>query len=171
MSTQNYFAKIISGIAQNVATALSGGSGDANKIPQLDANGQLTTAMMPTGVSADVFTGVVSGSLSAGSLVAIIAGSKPVVAADNSNSRPAWGYVTSAYTDGQTATVYKYGTISGLTGLTLGGFGGAGLCFLGTVGAITQTPVATGSGLVSQVIGAASSATTVEFDPQQYYIA
>ena len=171
MSTQQYFAEIVLGVVKNIATALSGGSGDANKIPQLDANGQLTEAMMPTGVSADVFTGVVSGSISANSLVAIVAGAKPIVLADNSNNRPAWGYVLTGYTDGQTATVYKYGTIPGQTGLTVGGLGGAGLCFLGTAGAITQTPVATGSGLVSQVIGAASTATTVEFDPQQYYIA
>lgn len=171
MSTQQYFAEIVLGVVKNIATALAGGSGDANKIPQLDANGQLTQAMMPTGVSADVYTGVVSGSISANTLVAVIAGAKPVVAADNSNSRPAWGYVTAAYTDGQTATVYKYGTLSGQTGLTIGGTSGSGLCFLGTAGAVTQTPVTTGSGLISQAIGPASSATTVEFNPQPYYIA
>ena len=166
MSTQNYFAKIVSGISQNIATAMAGGSGDANKIPQLDANGQLTAAMMPTGVEADVFTGVANGTLTANSLVAIVPGVKPLVLADNTNSRPAWGYVLTTFTDGQTATVYKYGTIPGQTSLTVGG-----LCFLGTAGAITQTPVATGSGYISQMIGEASTATTVEFNPQQYYIA
>ena len=162
MSTQNYFTQLVNGVVTRALTALAGGATDANKVPQLDENGQLKQAMMPTGIAADIFTGTGSGVLTASMLVSIIDSSGPkIVAADNSNTRPALGYVTAGFADGDTVTAYKYGTISGFTGLTTGG-----KVFLSTVGGITQTPPTSG---ISQVIGTASSTTQIEFDPQQYY--
>ena len=166
MAAQTFLAPGTNNTPTVTQPGTTGGSGDANKIAAFDASGKLTAAMMPAGIGPDVFTCTVgAGALSAGQLVAIVnsSGVPNADPADNTNSRPAFGYVNAAFSAAATATVYKYGTITGLTGLTIGG-----LCFLGTAGAITQTPVAPGSGYISQVIGVASSSTTVEFNPQMY---
>jgi len=161
MSTN--FAVISNGAVRNTAAATLGGSGNANQIPALNGNGQFDATMLPTGVGPDVFTAPAFEALSVGNLVAIYsnAGVVNVRKADASAGYQAVGYVTSAVASAGIATVFKYGTISGLTGLTIGG-----AVYLSTTGALTQTAPST-VGYLCQQVGIASSATTVEFNPLQ----
>ena len=124
---------------------------------KLDRLRSLDTSMLPDGIGADTVSVTATENLSANSLVNITAtGARK---ADASNARRAHGYVKSAVTSGQTATIYKEGTITAAA-LTAGE-----PCYLGTNGAITQT-AASASGYISQEIGVALSATEVEFEPQ-----
>ncbi len=161
MST--YYAVNSAGATRNQAAATLGGAGNANAIPCLNASGQLDTTMLPTGVGADVCTGTAGSALSANQMVALInnSGVLSVVPADNTNSRPAWGYVVAAFASAATATVYKYGTVGGQSSLTVGGN-----VYLSTAGTITQTAPST-VGTFSQLVGVASSTTAFEFAPQQ----
>ena len=117
-------------------------------------------SVMPTGLGADVFTGTTSEALSANALLNI-SSTGTIRNADYVNSRMANAYTATAVLSGATVTGYKYGTITGLSGLTPGS-----MCYLGAAGAITQTPSITAGGGIWQPIGLASSATTIEFDPQ-----
>ena len=159
-SNQTFFSLVGNSISRIVAT-ITGGSASAYAIPCLNALGVLDVSVMPTGIDADVFTALAGSALSANQAVCVInaSGAASIVPADASNGRAAWGFVTSAVGSGATATVCKYGTIAGQTGLTIGG-----IVYLGTAGALTQSPAST-TGYILQAVGIASSATTVEFEP------
>jgi hypothetical protein len=70
------------------------------------------------------------------------------------------GFVLSAVTSPAPATVYKEGTITGLSGLTIG----SRYYLSGTAGAITTTAPTTTAYIV-QYIGYAISATELVFEP------
>lgn len=145
-------------------TITGGTSAFAYMLAALGANGKLDVSVMPDGIGPDVLTGTAAEALSAGALVNI--GSDGTIRlADQSNSRPAHGFVATAVAANATATVYKYGTIT-TTGMTPGS-----PVFLGASGALVQysdtnkTPVTTAGAGIWQQVGVASSATTVEFNP------
>lgn len=108
----------------------------------------------PTGTT---FTIVTTVDLAAGDLVSF--GATGLILADaTDDTKPANGFVLTAFTAGDTATVYKPGSeLTGLSALT-----GGGLCYLSTAGALTQSVPSSGA---SQIVGTAIDATRVLFLP------
>lgn len=155
------FIKQINGILTEEATvSTSSGAASANKVPELDANGKLDATMMPTGVGAEIASAVASEALTAGNFVNIYnnAGTPTCRRADNSNNRPANGFVKAAFASSATATVYLEGLNDQVTGQVAGGV------FLGTSGGATAT-APTGAGNIVQRIGVAVTATAISFSP------
>jgi hypothetical protein len=143
------------------ATAASAGAADAGKVAALGSDGRFDESMMPAGIGADTQIIPASEALSAGNFINIWSdsGAAKVRLADNSNGRPADGYVLDAVASAANATVYPLdGTNSELTGLTPGAE-----YWLGTSGGVTDTPLdETDSGnanKISQYLGKAKSAT------------
>lgn len=106
---------------------------------------------------------IAAANLSAGQIVNIFSsgGAAKVQPADVADdTKGADGFVSSAVTSGNPATVYVRGaTIAGLLSLTPGA-----TYWLAASGAITATEPSSGW---NQVVGKALSATTLLFDPQQ----
>lgn len=152
-----------------VAPATSGGVGDAEKIPALDLNGKLVQAMMPTGIGSVITVLPASENLVAGDFVNFFddAGTIKARKADaTDSSKPAHGYVDTAVTASNDASVYADGQNAELSALTKGD-----VYFLSatTAGTATNTPPASSGNLV-QKLGVAVAATTVIFKPQEIVI-
>lgn len=148
---------------EEAAITTSAGAGDSGKIPALDAAGRVDNSMMPVGIGADTKTIQASENLSAGDLVNVWdnSGAKARKAdASGGIAKKCHGFVLSAVTSGNNATVYFEGTITGLTGLTVGAS-----YFVSTTGAPSLT-VPTTSGHIVQNIGVAISTTEISFEPQ-----
>jgi len=158
------FLALGGGIAAQVAAALVGGAANAYQIPALGATGQLDPTMMPTGVGADTASLPATEAIAAGAWVNIWVngGVTSVRNADSSaTGKTANGFVLAAVASGGTALVYFTGLNTGLSGLTPGA-----LYFLGSVGAsVTAPPTAVGS--VTQQVGVATNATTIQCNIQQ----
>ena len=146
----------------------SAGAADAGKIPALGPDGKFDTSMYNPGSGVSTRPIVASEAIGAGKFVNEYsnAGTLNVRLADNSNNRPAHGFVLSAVAASGTAAVYDMDlTNSALTGLTIGSD-----YFLGTAGgvitpALDATTAATGS--IDQKLGKALSGTelkTQDFD-------
>lgn len=142
---------------------VSSGPSNAGEIPALDTNGRLNPSVLPTGFGTPTYTGDAGENLSAGDYVYINA-SGDVLKADASASnaaKAAVGFVLSAVTTGNPATVYLEGNNDAHTGLTVGS---AYFLSASTPGAPTTT-IPTTSGHLVQYLGRAVSATTIAFDP------
>lgn len=152
------------GSAREVQAATLGGAPNANRIPELNAQGQLDPSMMPPGIGADTQVFVASEALAAGDLVNIheVGGAFRVRKADASagTSRKASGYVVASVTSGGNATVFFEGTNNQLTGLIPGDV------YLSATqpGRVTQTPPTT-AGQIVQRVGYAITATAFNFEP------
>lgn len=151
-------------ITEKEATVTSSGSADAGKIVALDSTGRLDNSVMPVGVGADTATIAASEALAAGDFVNIWndAGTAKVRKADASTSgKEANGFVLSAVTSGNNATVYFEGSNTQLSGLTPGT-----IYFLSdaTPGGVTTT-APSGTGKIVQKVGRSTSATTINFEP------
>lgn len=149
-------------------TTTSAGAGDSGKGVGLNSAGQVDITMMPTGVMVEAVAVVASENLAAGDFVNLWsnAGTTNVRKADASAAslgKLAHGFVLSAYSSSQTATVYLQGKNTGLSGLTPGA-----IQFLSgsTAGGRTETAPST-SGYAVQQLGYAVDATTVSFEPKQ----
>lgn len=157
------FQTLIGGKGELVeATVASTGVAEAGDIVGLDATGKIDPSLLPTGAGPDVASIVVSDAagLSAGDYVNIFDDTGAAVRlADNSNGRPAHGFVLSAFADAATALVYFEGPNTALSGLTIGS-----RQYLDTAGASTETPVAVTSGDIHQYLGVAINATTINTD-------
>lgn len=160
------FITLVAGVQTEVeATVVSAGAGDAGKVVALDASGRVDNSVMPVGIGADTKSLVAFENLAAGDLVNVFddGGTEKVRKADASNGRRAHGFVLSAVTATNPATVYFEGTITGLTGLTRGAqYYVSG----GTAGLATSTAPST-TGHIVQDIGVAVSATEISFEPQR----
>jgi hypothetical protein len=146
---------------EKAAIQSSGGAGDAGKIPALDAAGLLSQTMMPVGIGADTASIVASEALAAGDLVNVYndTGTAKVRKADATTSgKEAHGFVLAAVDSAANATVYFEGSNTQVTGAT------PGVVFLSTTagGSTPTCPVAAGN--VSQRIGVATSATSINFE-------
>lgn len=145
------------------ATVVSAGAANAGDIPALGSNGKFDLSLLPTGIGTPTYTGNAGENLAAGDFV-YVNGSGNVLKADASAlnaSKAAIGFVLSAVTTGNPATVYLEGVNDALSGLSVGQF-----YFLSatTPGAATTT-VPTGAGQVVQYLGRATSPNTLVFDP------
>lgn len=138
----------------------SAGAGDANKIAMTDNTGRFDTSLMPVGIGADTQDIISFEDLTAGDFVNIFddGGTVKVRKADATNGRDANGFVLSGVTAPAVATVYFEGTNTQLAGMTLGA-----RQYLGTAGAVTETPNTT-SGQLHQYLGKASSATELNVE-------
>lgn len=161
MAASKYLALIGGRIREVFATVTSAGAADDGKIVALGTDGRIDSSVMPVGIGAEVKTIQASENLSAGNLVNIwnSAGQFRVRKADATTSgKEANGFVLSAVTSGQNATVYLEGTLTGLGGML------PGRMYLSTIpGEATATPPS-GSGNVVQYIGDAVSTTEITFE-------
>lgn len=161
----NKYLTISSGIDTMVAaTQTSAGVGDANKIVALDASGKLDSTMMPAGMGVDAKSMVTSENLAVGDFVNIYNNTGTITArkADNSNTRPAHGFVLTSSTSPAANTIILTGINNQLSGMTVGA-----RQYLSTTGARTETPVTSG---IHQYLGIAISATELEFESEDYVV-
>lgn len=159
------FVDIVSGVLTQVAAiASSSGGSDANKIIKLNGSGKLDNSFLPTGVGAETKLIECSEDLSAGDFINVYDDSGEMCRKADATTagKEAVGFVLSAYTTGQDATVYFEGINDELTGLTPG----ARQFLSTTAGASTATAPSTSANVVQQ-IGRAISATEISFEPQQ----
>lgn len=156
------YIALINGQRQQVeATVTSLGAGSAGDIPALDGTGKFDISLMPTGIGADTVAATASENLAAGDLVNLH-GASLVRKADGANNRRAHGFVISSVLSGAQALVYCEGSITGLTGITVGD----PYYLSATVaGQATATPPNV-AGNISQEIGIGASSTSISFEPQ-----
>jgi len=160
----NKYIKNLNGTLTEQAGTQVGGTGHENEIPALDAAGRFDVSMMPVGVAPEVSLLTASENLAAGDFVNIWnnGGTANVRKADaTTQGKEAHGYVLAAFNSASTATVYLEGTNTAVTGAT------AGNVFLETTAGGFTSTAPSGSGNVVQRLGVATSATTINFEPQQ----
>jgi hypothetical protein len=147
---------------QELALQASAGAGDAGKLVRLDGTGRFDNSMLPLGVGSDSRTITTSEAVAAGDMINVWnnAGLRARKADATTSGKEANGFVIAAFGSGASATVFFEGTVTGLTGLTIG----ARYYLNTTAGTVTTTPLS-GSGNVHQYIGAALSATELTFEP------
>ena len=150
------------GVTQESTVDTSAGAGDSGKIPSLNSSGKLDSTFMPTGFGSDTLSLTAGEALSAGDLIYINGSGQMLKADADSASKAAVGFVLASVSNGASGTAYfGSGLVTGLTGLTAGS-----VYFLSqTAGAITTT-APTGTNVIQQQVGYATSATTLYFEPQ-----
>lgn len=150
-------------LKQLEALITSAGAGDSGKIVALGADGRLSLTFMPTGVGPDTKTVTASENLSAGDLVNLWndSGTIKMRKADASaEGKEADGFVKDAVTSAAQGIIYFDGSITGLSGLTLGA---RYFVSAAAPGGVTDTPPSS-AGQVVQFAGKASSATELVFE-------
>jgi len=138
----------------------SAGAGDSGKLPALDGSGKLDNSFMPIGIGADTASITASEALSAGDLVNIWddTGAFKVRKADATTAgKEAHGFVLSAVSSGANATVYFESSNTGKTGLS------PGKQYLSTTAGGCTTTAPSGSGNVVQIVGIATSSSSMNF--------
>jgi len=146
--------------AEVEATVTSAGVADAGEIPALDAAGKLDASLLPVGVGPDVTNMPSFEDLASGDYVNTFLDGGVIKArlADNSNDRPAHGYVKAGVTAPASVNVFFEGANANVSGRTIGA-----RQYLGTVGSpVEATP--TGAGTLLQFLGTAISATEINTD-------
>jgi len=156
------FLRLVSGVITEVfGVQTSAGAGNAGDVPVLDDTGRLDNSMMPVGIGADTAVIAASESLAAGNWVNIWndTGTAKVRKADaTSAGKEVHGFVLSAVTSGNPATVYFDGTNTQVTGQT------PGPVYLQTTAGAGGATVPSAAGNVVQQVGVAVSATAVNFE-------
>lgn len=140
----------------------SAGAGDSGKVVALDGAGRIDSTMMPVGIGADTATITASEALAAGDFVNVwdSTGAKVRKADATVAGKEAHGFVLSAVSNGNPATVYFEGANTGVTGQT------PGRVFLAATAGLATATAPSGSGNVVQRIGFATSATSINFQSQ-----
>lgn len=143
------------------ATATSTGVAEAGKIPALDGTGRLDPSLMPVGVGPDVSNLEATENISSGKYVNIWddGGTPKVRLADNSNDRPAHGFVKDTVLSGANVNVFFEGPNLNVTGRTPGA-----RQFLGVNGGVTETRPVAPAALIVQFLGIAVSTTAINTD-------
>ena len=162
MSAKKYIELFNGKLKQKVATIISLGAASEGDLLALDSAGKIDVSVLPVGVGPDVAMIVASENIGAGKYVNIFddAGTPKIRLADNTNARDAHGFLKDAVLAAATATVYFEGANDDLSSLTVGA-----RQYLGTAGGVTETPpTAAGGANISQLVGYAVNATTVNTD-------
>jgi hypothetical protein len=145
------------------AKASSAGAGDANKVVMLGADGKIDSTMFNASGNSNSKDMTTSEALSAGNWVNIhdVSGSARVRKADAASpGKPVMGYVLAAAASGATVKVYFEGENTGVSGMTAGD-----VYLSATTPGAGQAESPTGVGVLSQFIGVATSATSVNYQP------
>lgn len=140
----------------------SSGAANDGDIPCLDAGGKLDITLLPSGIGADTSVVIASEALADGDLVNLWnnAGTVNVRKADaTTTGKEAHGYVLAAVSAAASATIYHDGTNNHVTGLTVG------RQWLSTTPGKSTTTRPVASGNVQQVVGFATAATSMTFEP------
>lgn len=169
MAGQGFLARVAGKTKQLFGIQTSAGAADAGKIIALDSTGKLDSSFLPAGIGANTVSGLASEALTAGAFVNLFDnnGALGVRLADNSNGRPAHGYVNSVVASGAAATVNRLNTVNAnRSGLVAGKE-----YWLGTAGGVAVTALdpadVANAGKVDQYLGVAKSETelvTTEFE-------
>lgn len=172
MATQRFLTRAGGKTKQMQAKAASTGAPDAGALVALDDTGRLDQSVMPLGIGVQVDILPASEALDAGDFVNIFddAGAARVRKADNSNGRPADGFVSAAVTIAADATVHPLdGVNAAVSALSPGKE-----YWLGTAGDVTDTPLdetdPANANKISQQLGKALSATELRTDDYGYVI-
>ena len=156
------FLRLVNGVLTEIfGVQTSAGAANAGDLVSLDDTGRIHNSMMPVGIGTDTATVTASEALAAGDWVNIWndAGTAKVRKADATTAgKEVHGFVLSAVTSGNPATVYFEGTNTQVTGQT------PGPVFLQTTAGRGGTTIPSASGNVVQQIGVAVSATAVNFE-------
>lgn len=155
------FLRLVSGVITEIfGVQSSAGAGNAGDIVALDDTGRIDNSMMPIGVGTDTAVVTSSENLAAGDWVNIWnnSGAKARKADATSAGKEAHGFVLSAVTSGNPATVYFEGTNTQVSGQTPGNV------FLQTTAGLGGPTAPSSAGNVVQQVGVATSATTVNFE-------
>jgi hypothetical protein len=142
------------------ATTVSTGVAQAGDIIALDSTGKIDLSLLPVGVGPSVQTAIAAENLSAGDFVNIYddSGTPKVRKADSTNDRRAVGFVLSAVTSGNNATVFFEGLNTAVSGLVAGQ-----RVYLSAAGGIKTTVPSTGSGdVIHQYLGRALNTTVMD---------
>lgn len=152
-------------------TTVSAGAADAGKVPALSSDGKLDPSMYepgsdptePINASEELLAGRFVNKWNDG-------GTLKVRLADNSNNRPAHGFVRTTAAADATATVYPLDAVNdALTGLTV-----AAVYYLGTAGGVIATPLDAeddgNAGYIDQKLGIAKSGTELSTDDYDYVV-
>ncbi|MGJ8685842.1 MAG: hypothetical protein ACSHWQ_00075 [Spongiibacteraceae bacterium] len=153
-------------IKQIAAVVTSSGAADADKVVSTGADGKIDPSLLPTGVGDETTIIAASEDLAGGDFVNIWddGGTIKVRKADaTAEGKEADGYVTSAVTSGNDATVYFEGVNAGLSGLTLGGRYYLSAATAG--GSVSTAPSASGN--MVQYLGRAKSATELVYEADE----
>lgn len=130
-----------------------------SKVLKTDGSGRIDITVLPVGVGADTVGIVASENLTSGDLVNIwnSGGARCRKAVASTPGIEAHGFVLANVNSGTTATVYFEGTNTALTGLT------PGRQYLSTTAGLPTITPPTGAGNFIQVVGFATSATSMNF--------
>jgi hypothetical protein len=164
-----YIANVTGKLKEVQPITTSAGAGDASKIIQTDSTGRIDNSLMPVGIGAEVAVGTAGEALTAGNFVNLFSGATGlgVRKADAStNAKPADGFVLNSYSNAQSGvTVYLLSqTNTAVTSLTLG----SEYWLDTTPGAVTTT-APSASGNIVQLLGRATSTTSLLFESRSYY--
>ncbi len=155
------FLRLVNGVITEIfGVQTSAGAGNAGDLVSLDDSGRIDNSMMPVGIGADTSTITASETLAAGDWVNVWdnSGAKVRKADATTAGKEAHGFVLSAVTSGNPATVYFEGTNTQVSGQT------PGPVFLQTTAGTGGATIPSASGNVVQQIGVAVSATAVNFE-------
>lgn len=170
--TQGFLARVSGKTRQLFGLAVSAGVADAGKLVSTGSDGRLDPSLLPTGIGSNNTIAPSSEALGAGKFVNFHAnaGALNVRLADNSNGRPADGYVKDAVAQGANATVYPLDSANtSLAGLTPGA-----RYWLGAAGGVIAAPLdatdTANANKVCQELGTAKSATELVTDDLGYVV-
>ena len=155
------FLRLVNGVLTEIfGVQTSAGAGNAGDLVSLDDTGRIDNSMMPVGIGADTSTISASETLAAGDWVNVWNNSGAIVRMADATTagKEAHGFVLSAVTSGNPATVYFEGTNTQVTGQT------PGPVYLQTTAGAGGSTVPSAGGNVVQQIGVAVSATAVNFE-------
>ena len=155
------FLRLVNGVLTEIfGVQASAGAGNAGDLVSLDDSGRIDNSMMPVGIGADTSTISASETLAAGDWVNVWnnSGAKVRKADATTAGKEAHGFVLSAVTSGNPATVYFEGTNTQVTGQT------PGPVWLQTTAGAGGATAPSASGNLVQQVGVALSATSVNFE-------
>ena len=155
------FLRLVNGVLTEIfGVQTSAGAGNAGDLVSLDNSGRIDNSMMPVGIGADTSTISASETLAAGDWVNVWndSGAKVRKADATTAGKEAQGFVLSAVTSGNPATVYFEGTNTQVTGQT------PGPVYLQTTAGTGGATIPSASGNVVQQVGVAVGATAVNFE-------
>jgi hypothetical protein len=155
------FLRLVNGVLTEIfGVQTSAGAGNAGDLVSLDDSGRIDGSMMPVGIGADTASIQASENLAAGDFVNVWnnAGAKVRKADATTAGKDAHGFVLSAVTSGNQATVYFEGTNTQVSGQT------PGPVYMQTTAGTGGATIPSASGNVVQSIGVAVSATAVNFE-------